>query len=150
MGRIESELVGLPGKALTQDATRRLRFIVHAAGRLHSMVLHGRLCCCCTARHLNASAVVCTYTHSVEGMECVLHQRITDLTVSVMQPSSTVSHPQTISGTSITSMPQNSTCRLCHLMSNHPANNVLPAHPHPHVTYAEHSNAGSYWKCFLW
>ena len=31
----------LLGKALTQDATRRLRFVVHAAGCLHSMVLHG-------------------------------------------------------------------------------------------------------------
>ena len=29
-------------KDLTRDATRRLRFVVHAAGWLHSMVLHGR------------------------------------------------------------------------------------------------------------
>ena len=29
-------------KGLTRDATRRLRFIVHAAGWLHSMVLHRR------------------------------------------------------------------------------------------------------------
>ena len=29
-------------KGLTRDATRRLRFVVHAAGWLHSMVLHGR------------------------------------------------------------------------------------------------------------
>ena len=28
-------------KALARDATRRLRFVVHAAGWLHSMVLHG-------------------------------------------------------------------------------------------------------------
>ena len=31
----------LPGKALARDAMRRLRFVVHAAGWLHSMVLHG-------------------------------------------------------------------------------------------------------------
>ena len=30
-------------KGLTRDATRRLRFVVHAADWLHSMVLHGRL-----------------------------------------------------------------------------------------------------------
>ena len=41
MGRVDLELVGLLGKALTQDVTRRLRFVVHAAGWLHSMVLHG-------------------------------------------------------------------------------------------------------------
>ena len=29
-------------KGLTRDATRRLRFVVHAAGWLHCMVLHGR------------------------------------------------------------------------------------------------------------
>ena len=40
----EPELVGLPRKALAQDATRRFRLVVHAAGWLHSMVLHG--CCC--------------------------------------------------------------------------------------------------------
>ena len=38
---VESELIGLPGKALTQNTTRILRLGVHAAGRLHSMVLHG-------------------------------------------------------------------------------------------------------------
>ena len=32
-------------KGLTQDATRRLRIVVHAAGWLHSMVLHGRDMC---------------------------------------------------------------------------------------------------------
>ena len=42
LGMVESELVCLPGKALTRDATRRFRFFVHAVGRLHSMVLHGR------------------------------------------------------------------------------------------------------------
>ena len=31
-------------KGLARDATRRFRFVVHAAGWLHSMVLHGRLC----------------------------------------------------------------------------------------------------------
>ena len=36
--RVESELVGFPGKALTRDSTRRLRFDVHTW--LHSMVLH--------------------------------------------------------------------------------------------------------------
>ena len=29
-------------KGLARDATRRLRFVVHAAGWLHSMVIHGR------------------------------------------------------------------------------------------------------------
>ena len=42
LGRVESELVCLPGKILAQDATRRLQFVVDAAGWLHSMVLHGR------------------------------------------------------------------------------------------------------------
>ena len=42
LDRVGPELVGLPGKALTRDATRRLRFVVHAAGWLHSMVYHGR------------------------------------------------------------------------------------------------------------
>ena len=40
--RVEPGLIGLPGKALAPDGTRRLRFIVHAAGWLHSMVLHSR------------------------------------------------------------------------------------------------------------
>ena len=30
LGTVEPELVGLPGKALTRDATRRLRFVFHA------------------------------------------------------------------------------------------------------------------------
>ena len=46
LGTVESELVGLPAKALVQDAMRRLQFVVHAASWLHSMVLHGRCCCC--------------------------------------------------------------------------------------------------------
>ena len=51
LGRIESELVGLPGMALTWEATRRLRFVVHVAGWLHSMVLDERLrCCCCITK----------------------------------------------------------------------------------------------------
>ena len=33
--------VGLPEKVLTWDATRRLRFYVHIAGWLHSMVFQG-------------------------------------------------------------------------------------------------------------
>ena len=37
MGRVEPELVDL-GKALTRDATRRLRFIVHAASLLNKCV----------------------------------------------------------------------------------------------------------------
>ena len=41
LGMAESESVGFPGKALARDATRRLRFVVHAAGWLHSMMLHG-------------------------------------------------------------------------------------------------------------
>ena len=42
LGRVEPELDGLPGEALARYATRRLRFVVNAAGSLHSMVLHGR------------------------------------------------------------------------------------------------------------
>ena len=37
LGRVEPELIGVPGKVLIQDATRRIRFVVHAAGWLHSM-----------------------------------------------------------------------------------------------------------------
>ena len=44
LGRVVPELVGFPRKALTWDVTRRLRFVVHAAGWLHSMVLNGRTC----------------------------------------------------------------------------------------------------------
>ena len=40
------QLVGLPGKALSQDAPTSLRFVVHAAGWLQSMVLHGCWCFC--------------------------------------------------------------------------------------------------------
>ena len=43
LSRVESELVGLPGKAFTRDATRRLWFAVHAASWQNSMVLHGRV-----------------------------------------------------------------------------------------------------------
>ena len=42
LGRVEPKLIGLPGKALVLDATRMFRFVVHAAGWLYSMVLHGR------------------------------------------------------------------------------------------------------------
>ena len=38
---VELELVGLPGRDLARDATRRLRFDIHATVKLHSMVLHG-------------------------------------------------------------------------------------------------------------
>ena len=37
MGRVESELICLPGKALTWDASKGLRFVVHAV----SAVIHG-------------------------------------------------------------------------------------------------------------
>ena len=47
LGMVESELVGPPGKTSTRESTRRLRFDVNAAGRLHSMVLSVRFCCCC-------------------------------------------------------------------------------------------------------
>ena len=43
LGRVESELVGILRKALALDATQRLRFAIHAAGWLHSMVLHRRI-----------------------------------------------------------------------------------------------------------
>ena len=39
LSSVEPKLVGLQGMALTWDATRSLRFVVHAAGWLHSMVL---------------------------------------------------------------------------------------------------------------
>ena len=39
LGRVEPELVGLPGMAFARDDMRRLRFDVHAAGWLLSMVL---------------------------------------------------------------------------------------------------------------
>ena len=42
LGRIDPELVVFSGKALTLGATKRFRFVVHAAVWLHSMVLHGR------------------------------------------------------------------------------------------------------------
>ena len=41
--RVEPELIGLPGKGLARGTMRRLRFVVHAAGWLHSMVLHGHI-----------------------------------------------------------------------------------------------------------
>ena len=42
-GRHAGKAIGRSSwKCLTRDATRRLRFVVHAAGWLHSMVLHGR------------------------------------------------------------------------------------------------------------
>ena len=37
-----SGIDGVPGKALTRDATRKLRFDVHVAGRLDAMVFFGR------------------------------------------------------------------------------------------------------------
>ena len=40
LGMVEPEVVGLPEKALTLDATRRFRFGVHAAGWLHPIMLH--------------------------------------------------------------------------------------------------------------
>ena len=68
-GRVESELVRLPGKALIRDTTRRLRFVVHAASWLQYMVLHGRadvvyggaLLHCCDRHPL----IVCWF--------CILH-----------------------------------------------------------------------------
>ena len=41
LGRVELELAGLPGGALSRDATSRLRFVVHEAGCLYSTVLYG-------------------------------------------------------------------------------------------------------------
>ena len=43
-----AKLVGLPGKALTRDVTRRLLFVIHGAGWQHSMRLHGRNFYCST------------------------------------------------------------------------------------------------------
>ena len=37
---LKAEFVSLPEKALTQNATRRLQFYVHAVSWLHYMVLH--------------------------------------------------------------------------------------------------------------
>ena len=42
VGKVEPELFGLLGKALILDSTVILRFVVHSACWLHSMVLHGR------------------------------------------------------------------------------------------------------------
>ena len=42
---VEPESICLPGKALARDATRRLRFVVRAAGWLHFLMLHRRTCC---------------------------------------------------------------------------------------------------------
>ena len=42
MGRVEPKLAGLSGQALTLEAKGRLRFVVHAASWMRSMVLHGR------------------------------------------------------------------------------------------------------------
>ena len=44
----QAGFVSLPGKALTQDATRRLRFDVRATGWLHTTELHRRVNNCCT------------------------------------------------------------------------------------------------------
>ena len=49
--RVERVLVDLPGKGLARDATKRLWFVVHAAGWLHSMVLHERIGSCCIVSH---------------------------------------------------------------------------------------------------
>ena len=46
LGRFEPELIGLPGKALARDASRRLLFVSHAAYWLHSIVFHGCSRCC--------------------------------------------------------------------------------------------------------
>ena len=45
LGMAELELVDFQGKAIALDAKGRLRFVVHAADRRHSIVLHGRTCC---------------------------------------------------------------------------------------------------------
>ena len=45
LGRVELELADLTGMALTRDVTRNLRFVVHAAGWLHTIVLHAHCCC---------------------------------------------------------------------------------------------------------
>ena len=42
LGIVEPELVGLARKALTWDATGRLRFAVYATSWLYFMVVHGR------------------------------------------------------------------------------------------------------------
>ena len=39
LGRVKPELVGIPGKALTRDAMRRVQFDVNAAGWLHAAVV---------------------------------------------------------------------------------------------------------------
>ena len=42
LGRVKPKSFGLPCEILARDASRRLRFVVHAADWLHSVVLHGR------------------------------------------------------------------------------------------------------------
>ena len=54
LGMVEPELVGLPGKALTWDVTKKLRLDSHATSWLHSMVLHRHRCACLSVpQHLN-------------------------------------------------------------------------------------------------
>ena len=79
MSTVEPELVGLPGKALTRDAMRRLRFVLHAAGWVHSMVLHGHTWCCVSAfplsTHTQCSDLMTDgqASHRPSGASCVDH-----------------------------------------------------------------------------
>ena len=42
MGKVEPELVDIPGNVSTRDATRRLWSVVHEASWLYFFVRHGR------------------------------------------------------------------------------------------------------------
>ena len=63
LGRFQLDLVGLPGKALACVATRSLWFLAHAAGWLHSMVLHGLMAdgVSATTANLSVNASSCAF-----------------------------------------------------------------------------------------
>ena len=69
LGWVETELIGLPERALARDATGRLRFVIHAAGLLRTMVLHGRRCCCFDAFLLSFRLIPKKLMSSYTGME---------------------------------------------------------------------------------
>ena len=60
LGKCEPELVGLHGRALTRGATRRLRFVIYAAGWLHSTVLHRPTAAATTTTTVTVAAIRCS------------------------------------------------------------------------------------------
>ena len=57
LGRVESELFGLPWKALSRDTTRRIRFFDHAAGWRHWRNCSCPIAWCPTSKMLPARLV---------------------------------------------------------------------------------------------